>query len=419
MNIQKITLPLLLLVLLLSSACKTTKLLSDQSISIEAIKKDVYFLADDKLEGREIGTNGELIAAEYIVKRFKEIGVAPVGTDGSYYQSFTGKAEVDPHGNKVDSENKPPRGINVIGFLDNSAPTTIIIGAHYDHLGYGKFGSLHAGEPEIHNGADDNASGVSAMLQLAEHLKNRYTANNYLLIAFSGEEKGLWGSNYFSKNPTIEKSTMNYMINLDMVGRLKPEKTIAINGVGTSPSWVPVIDKLKVNGLKPVTTESGIGPSDHTSFYLIDVPAIAFFTGQHADYHKPTDDADKVNYPGIQSVVQYVDALIGKLNGRGKLTFTKTKDDSMGGDTPRFTVTLGVMPDYLFGDKGMRIDGVREGRPASNAKMLAGDIVIQMGEHKVDDMNGYMDALSKFKKGDTTVVKFKRGEELMETTVNF
>jgi len=206
---------------------------------------------------------------------------------------------------------------------------------------------------------------------------------------------------------------------MDMVGRLKPEKTIAINGVGTSPSWMAVIDKLKVDGIKPVTTESGIGPSDHTSFYLIDVPAIAFFTGQHADYHKPTDDADKVNYPGIQSVVRYIDAMIGNLDGEGKLVFTKTKDDSMGGDTPRFTVTLGVMPDYLYADKGMRIDGVRDGRPASNAKMLAGDIVIQMGEHIVDDMNGYMDALSKFKKGDETVVKFMRGEEVMETTVNF
>ncbi len=419
MNTKQITLNTLVLILVLATSCKTTKLLTDQTVNVETIKKDVYFLADDKLEGREIGTNGELIAAEYIVKRFKEIGITPAGTDGSFYQSFTGKAEVDHHGQAIDTDKKPPRGINVIGFLDNSAPTTVIIGGHYDHLGYGRFGSLHAGEPEIHNGADDNASGIAAMLQLAEHLKTRYTANNYLFIAFSGEEKGLWGSNYFSKNPTIEKSTMNYMINMDMVGRLKAEKTIAINGVGTSPSWMPVIDKLKVDGLKPVTTESGIGPSDHTSFYLIDVPALAFFTGQHADYHKPTDDADKVNYPGIQSVVQYVDALIGKLNDGGKLAFTKTKDDSMGGDTPRFTVTLGVMPDYLYADKGMRIDGVRDGRPASNAKMLAGDIVIQMGEHKVEDMNGYMDALSKFKKGDTTVVKFKRGEEIMETTVNF
>lgn len=419
MNTKRSALYCFLALAFLITSCKTTKLLSDSSISIEAIKKDVYFLADDKLEGREIGTSGELMAAEYIVSRFKAIGVAPAGVDGSYYQSFTGKAEVDHHGNPVDTNAEPPRGINVIGFLDNKAPTTVIIGGHYDHLGYGHFGSLHAGEPEIHNGADDNASGIAAMLQLAEHLKTRYTSNNYLFIAFSGEEKGLWGSNYFSKNPTISKASMNYMINMDMVGRLKAEKTLAINGVGTSPSWTPVINKLKVDGIKPVTTESGIGPSDHTSFYLIDVPAIAFFTGQHSDYHKPTDDADKVNYSGIQSVVQYIDALIGQLDDDGKLLFTKTKDDSMGGDNPRFTVTLGVMPDYLFAEKGMRIDGVREGRPASNAKMLAGDIVIQMGEHIVDDMNGYMDALSKFKKGDEAMVKFKRGKEVMEAMVKF
>ncbi|MFK7807969.1 MAG: M28 family peptidase [Saprospiraceae bacterium] len=419
MKIKHVIHCLILLLFLTTTACKSTKLLSDDSISISKIKEDVYYLADDKLEGREIGTSGELLAAEYIVKRFKAIGIQPAGVDGSYYQSFTGKAEVDHHGHPVDSNKKPPRGINVIGFLNNNAPTTVVIGGHYDHLGYGHFGSLHAGEPEIHNGADDNASGIAAMLQLAEHLKGRYTNNNYLFIAFSGEEKGLWGSNYFSKNPTVEKSTLNYMINMDMVGRLKEDKTIAINGVGTSPSWMPVIDKLKVDGIKPVTTDSGIGPSDHTSFYLIDVPAIAFFTGQHADYHKPTDDADKVNYPGIQSVVQYIDALVGKLDDSGKLVFTKTKDDSMGGDTPRFTVTLGVMPDYLYGEKGMRIDGVRDGRPASNAKMLAGDIVIQMGEHKVEDMNGYMDALSKFKKGDSTIVKFKRGEKVMEAEVQF
>jgi Peptidase family M28/PDZ domain len=418
MNFKLLTSYFLLCFLLLASSCKTARLLPDEAINIESIKKDVYFLADDKLEGREIGTSGELKAAEYIVGRFKSIGITPGGTDGSYYQSFIGKAETDVHGHPVDTGKEPPRGINVIGFLDNKAPTTVIIGGHYDHLGYGHFGSLHAGAPEIHNGADDNASGIAAMLQLAEHLKGRHTANNYLFIAFSGEEKGLWGSNYFSKNPTIDKSTMNYMFNMDMVGRLKAEKTLAINGVGTSPSWMAALDKVKVDGINPITTESGIGPSDHTSFYLIEVPAIAFFTGQHADYHKPSDDADKVNYVGIQSVVQYMDALIGQLNNDGKLVFTKTKDDAPG-DTPRFTVTLGVMPDYLYGEKGMRIDGVREEKPAAVAGMLAGDIVIQMGDHKVDDMNGYMDALSKFKKGDEVVVKFKRGAEVMEAMVKF
>ena len=406
------------LLLLFTWSCKSIKIISTEQVEVSEIKKDVYFLADDKLEGREIGTPGELKAAEYIVSRFKEIGVAPGGTDGSYYQSFTGKKETDPHGNVIDSNKKPPRGINVIGYIDNKAPTTVIIGGHYDHLGWGHFGSLHAGEPAIHNGADDNASGISAMLQLAEILQGRHTNNNYLFIAFSGEEKGLWGSNYFSKNPTIPKSSMNYMINMDMVGRLKEDGSLAINGVGTSPSWMKAIHKLKLKEVKPITTESGIGPSDHTSFYLIDVPALAFFTGQHSDYHKPSDDAEKVNYEGIQTVVRYIDALIGTLDGQGKLLFTKTKDENES-DTPRFTVTLGVMPDYLYGDKGMRIDGVRDGKTAAVAGMKAGDIVLQMGEHQVKDMKGYMEALSKFKKGDETTVKFKRGEEVMEVKVKF
>lgn len=355
------------------------------------------------------------MAAEYIAKRFKSLGLKPMGNDGTYYQEFLGLPP--SHGN-MNMDKEPPTGRNVLGFLDNGAANTVVIGAHYDHLGYGHFGSLHTGDPEIHNGADDNASGVAALMMLAETLKGRNTANNYLFIAFSGEEKGLWGSNSFCKNPTIDASKMNYMLNMDMVGRLKPEKTLAINGVGTSPKWKGAIKKIKTDGITVVTSESGIGPSDHSSFYNIGIPAIHFFTGQHADYHKPSDDTGNLNYAGIRSVVRYMDALITLLNDDGKLAFTKTKNEDKD-NTPRFKVTLGVMPDYLYPGKGMRIDGVTEERPAAKANMKAGDVVVKMGDIDVTDMNSYMEALSKFEKGDQTEVWYMRDGKVVKVKVTF
>src|SRR5690554_7854562 len=190
------------------------------------IKVDVTYIADDKLEGRETGSKGEQLAAAYISERFKELGLQPKGTN-RFYQSFNFKPKTDPHSevaHSLNPEDSTVTGTNVLGYLDNQAENTIIIGAHYDHLGYGSDGSLHRGEKEIHNGADDNASGVAIMLDLAARLKQTNTSNNYLFMAFSGEEMGLLGSNYFTKNATMDLSKVNYMINMDMVGRLKEEK---------------------------------------------------------------------------------------------------------------------------------------------------------------------------------------------------
>ena len=211
------------------------------------IKEDISYLASDELKGRATGTEGEMKAAEFIAKRFKDMGVSSKGTDG-YLQKFSFLPKTDPH---KDTEyvsmnsDSTITGTNVIGFLDNKADKTIIIGAHYDHLGLGGTGSLHRGDTEIHNGADDNASGVSVMLNLASKLKGKHLNNNYLFIAFSGEEMGLLGSNYFVKNPTIDTKAVNYMINMDMVGRLKEDKTIAVYGTGTSPRFSQTLNTLK------------------------------------------------------------------------------------------------------------------------------------------------------------------------------
>ena len=383
------------------------------------IKDDVSFLADDKLEGRGTGTAGEKAAAAYISDRFKDLGLTGKGTEG-YLQEFTFKPKTDPHSEAEFTEMKEDStitGVNVLGFLDNKAEKTIIIGAHYDHLGYGGDGSLYRGEgAAIHNGADDNASGVAIMLNLAAKLKQTNTSNNYLFMAFSGEEMGLLGSNYFVKNATIDTETINYMFNMDMVGRLKADSTLAVYGTGTSPIFKQTVtannDKFKI-----VEHESGVGPSDHTSFYLNDIPVLHFFTGQHEDYHKPSDDSEKLNYPGMELISDYIYTLISDLDDNGKLAFRTTKNEDE--NTPRFKVTLGVVPDYLYGESGMRIDGVTEDKPAHVAGILKGDIVIQMGEHEVADMMGYMKALSKFEAGNTTTVKVNRGGEILEFEVTF
>jgi hypothetical protein len=253
-------------------------------------------------------------------------------------------------------------------------------------------------------------------LALANIFQHEALQSNLLFIAFSGEENGLWGSNYFVKNPTIDLKTVNYMINMDMVGRLNAEKSLAVHGVGTSPSFSPALDPINTDGLKLVPSESGVGPSDHTSFYLQDLPVLHFFTGQHADYHKPSDDADKINYEGLVQVVRYISRLITRLDEAPKLAFTKTKDSS---DTPRFTVSMGVVPDYLYDGKGMRVDGVSEGKPAQAAGLLKGDIVLQLGDSTIQDMMGYMRALSVFQKGDSTKVLVERAGKKIEAKVKF
>jgi len=377
------------------------------------IKEDVSFLAADKLEGRGTGTAGEIAAAQYIAKRFKSLQLEAKGTNG-YFQDFTFKPKTDPHSEvKYTSMNSDSTitGRNVLGFIDNNAKQTIVIGAHYDHLGLGNEGSLYRGkEKAIHNGADDNASGVGLMLNLASRLKNTNTSNNYLFIAFSGEEMGLLGSNYFVKNPTINKGAIDYMVNMDMVGRLKTDSSLAVYGVGTSPVFKDIIE-LHNNKFKLIEKESGVGPSDHTSFYLADIPVLHFFTGQHEDYHKPSDDSDKLNYEGMNRISDYIFDIITDLDDNGKLTFKKTKNESE--ETPRFKVSLGVVPDYLFDGKGMRIDGISEDKPAIKAGLQKGDIVVQLGDSTVVDMMSYMKALSVFEAGNTTkVVVLRKGKNI-------
>ena len=313
---------------------------------------------------------------------------------------------------------------NVVGLIDNNKPYTIVIGAHYDHLGFGENGnSLYRGDTkEIHNGADDNASGVASIIEIARYLKSSNEKKyNYLFLAFSGEELGLYGSKSFVDNVQnlIDSNHINCMINLDMVGRLgEKDKNLEINGIGTSTEWSKIIKNISLDNIRVKEGQNGIGPSDHTSFYLKNIPVLHFFTGQHEDYHKPSDDADKVNYEGMANVCQYILSVVIQLNSLPKLSYIKTKEDN-NENTPKFKVTLGVIPDYMYDGEGMRIDGVTAGKPASNGGMQKGDIVIQMGDVKVADMTSYMKALSQFTKGEQAKVIFIREKEKKETIVTF
>lgn len=319
----------------------------------------------------------------------------------------------------VQLEEDRREGHNLAGYIDNGADHTIIYGAHYDHLGYGGEGSLWRGEKAIHNGADDNASGVALLLELARKLKAEEDArHNYLILAFSGEEKGLLGSNYYCKNPTLDFKTVSHMINFDMVGRVDPDKhSIGINGTGTSPTWEEAFNQIET-GLKIKTSESGTGPSDHTSFYLQNLPVLHFFSGTHGDYHKPSDDADRINYEGMLEVYSFVSDLHDWLTQKEKLEFTATTNED-NESVPRFTVTLGVVPDYLFEGEGMRIDGVSPDKPAEKAKLKTGDVVIGLGDYPVTGMMSYMKALSQFKKGDKTTVKVMRGKKQLKRKIQF
>ena len=237
---------------------------------------------------------------------------------------------------RVGFTNKQRTGHNVVGYLDNGASSTVIIGAHYDHLGHGEDGNVLSpgGAGVTFKGADDNASGVAATIELARMLNgSRLKNNNYLFIAFSGEELGLFGSKYFADHPTVDPSRLNYMINMDMIGRLNDSShALTIGGYGSSPVWGDAFSSISDRTFFSLKIDSsGVGPSDHTSFYRKGIPVLFFFTGITSDYHKPTDDCDKINYTGELRVLKYVYAVVESVNGRGRIPFAKTREGQMGG----------------------------------------------------------------------------------------
>ena len=318
---------------------------------------------------------------------------------------------------QVEQKERYSTGYNIVGFIDNGKPQTVILGAHYDHIGMGRENSLYKGAPAIHNGADDNGSGTTLLLEMLRYYGARTETNyNYLILFFSAEESGLIGSKYFVEHAAPLLSNAAYMINMDMVGRLR-EYRIQLSGTGTAAEWDAVLE-APIHGLSIKKDPAGVGPSDHTSFYYKNMPVLHLFTGTHEDYHKPADDAEKVNYKGMARLASLVYTITARTAEYDRLTFQKTQS-SEAKTTPRFSVTLGVVPDYLFAGPGLRIDGATDGRPGANAGLKGGDVITKIGPITIDDIYAYMNALGAFKKGDTTTLIYERDGEEITTEITF
>ena len=306
---------------------------------------------------------------------------------------------------------------NVAAFIDNKAANTVILGAHLDHLGYNEDRNALDVNNNVRNGADDNASGTAALIELAKALQKKSPKNNnYLILHFSGEELGLFGSKYWLEHPTYA-GNYNYMINMDMVGRYDTTRKLTVGGYGTSTKWANILSSVPTSLITHYDS-AGSGPSDHASFYRKDMPVLFMFTGSHSDYHKATDDWDKINYVGESQIVRYVQSIIKTTDAVGKLDFLKTREAAMGRST-KFTVSLGVMPDYAFTGTGVRIEGASQGKLGEKIGLKGGDVLLQVGDYKLVDVMSYMQALSKFKKGDATVLVFKRGADEIKIDIVF
>jgi aminopeptidase YwaD len=315
-------------------------------------------------------------------------------------------------------------GYNVVGYLPGATDTVQIVGAHYDHIGWGGDASRYRGaEPRIHNGADDNGSGTAALLELARYFGSRRNElrNSLLFIAFSGEEVGTLGSGHYVRNWTVDQSKTRLMINMDMIGRLaQQEKGLAILGTGTCPEFKQYFDSTSLGDLKAVFNESGGGPSDHSAFYHDSIPCLFFFTGAHEDYHTPEDDIEKLDVPGIVSVADLVADILTHFDRRpGPLTFQRTKDEGPSAGPSRLSVTLGIMPDFVSQVQGLGVDGVSPDKPADRAGILKGDIIIQFDQRPVKDIYDYMNALQRYRKGDTCQVRLVRGTDTLIVKVDF
>ncbi len=305
---------------------------------------------------------------------------------------------------------------NVVGILPGADSQLrqqyVVIGAHYDHLGWGKYGSLYRGkEPRIHYGADDNASGVATVLEVARRLVHNPIKRSVIVAFFGAEEMGLLGSKYLVDHFPVPLDSVVMMLNLDMVGRLKQNR-LTMMGTGTSPDWAALVDSIKTKfGLDISTTADGFGPSDHASFYAKNIPVLFLFTGLHSDYHRPTDTWEKLNYEGMLTIAAVAEDILHRVgNAPQRPAFTKVKVAERKRRGGPLKIYLGTIPDYADHPKGLRLSGVREGSPAEQGGLQEGDVIIRVGDVRVRDIYDFMYALSKYNPGDTLNITVLRGD---------
>lgn len=392
---------------------------------LEGSLAHVRYLADDLLEGRAVATRGERCAGDYIAAGFRALGLEPAGDDGTYFQSWTVNSS-DPHAGAVHGEAR-----NVVAVLrgtDRAREQALVIGAHYDHLGFGGPGSLSPDAAgTVHNGADDNASGTAVLLEAARALASGPPlAQDILFIAFTGEERGLWGSAHYVRSPLLPLDGTVAMLNLDMVGRVQDD-LLTVFGTGTAEEWTDILERASARTANPLDlrlNSDGFGASDHTSFYARGIPVLHFFSNTHPEYHRVEDDWELVNAAGMDRVTELVTAVVREVvpaSGLAALTPVEGAGNPHGvgasGDENSmrsgFRVRLGTIPDYSRESGGMAITAVRPGSPAADAGMQGGDIIVRFGPHDVDDVYEYMAALNQYDPGDEVeIVVLRDGERV-------
>ncbi|HEX9728396.1 MAG TPA: M28 family peptidase [Gemmatimonadales bacterium] len=395
----------------------TAGLARAQSNDARRIQDHIDYLASDQLQGRGVGTAGLDSAGAYIAREFARIGLTQPNGDG-FFQVF----DIDPTAPAVAHAGLDGARVrNVVGILPGRGPLAgqvVVVGAHYDHLGLGGMGSL---DPDsvgvVHNGADDNASGAATLIEIARRLRARAAGDRrtIVFVAFTAEELGLIGSTYYTKHPVLPNDSAIAMINLDMVGRLDANK-LMVFGTETAPEFDGLLDSL--NAIHQFALEGsgdGWGRSDQQSFYAVDVPVLHLFTGTHVDYHRVTDDADKINADGAARVGRFAADLVWSLAGRvERPTYVAIPQPApvAGG----YGAWLGTIPDMSESPGGVRLTGVRSGSPAEAAGILGGDIITRIGDHDVADLYGMTDALSAHKPGDVVTIVVLRDGQTLELT---
>jgi aminopeptidase YwaD len=311
---------------------------------------------------------------------------------------------------------------NVLGYLSGSDSIlkneVLVIGAHFDHLGMGGegSGSLNPDTIAIHHGADDNASGTAGILELAQYLSSQSPKfkRSLLFIAFTGEELGVLGSDYYVKHPYFTLDKTIAMLNMDMIGRMK-DSILVVEGMGTSPDFEKLVKSENKDSLTLRLKPDGFGPSDQASFYKKDLPVMFFFTNLHSDYHKPSDTWEKINYAGEQKVVEMAARIAEDIaNDAKRPAFTKViTSNPMGqsGDRQGARVSLGIIPDFAGDTPGMKISGTRPGSPAEKAGLKADDVIIKFGGKEIKNIYDFTYMLGQFKPGDEVEVVVNRANQ--------
>jgi hypothetical protein len=381
---------------------------------------DIKFLSDAKLAGRLTGTPGADTAAAYLARRFGQVGLQPAS--GGWFQTF-GISKGAPVAQRAHVTGTTAR--NVIGILPGHDPVlrneSVIVGAHYDHLGLGGFGSLDPDSTGIvHNGADDNASGSAMLIQIAARLAAAPPARTVVFIAFSGEELGLLGSSYYVGDPIYPLTTTAAMINLDMVGRLRQGRLI-VYGSQTAKEFPALLDSLNwYAGFDLKAQGDGYGPSDQSPFYAAGRPVLHIFTDLHEDYHRTTDDWQKINLDGFKRVTDFAVGVVTAIANRPRpLTFALVPQPELptpgAAASPGYGAYLGTVPDMVGSPGGVRLAGVRAGSPAEKAGLRGDDIITRIGDADIGDLNAMTEALRSHHPGDTVNIVIRRGDQV--TTV--